>query len=187
MMLRNLPNLISAARIVLVAPVVWYILQENYSLALLLFVIAGVSDGVDGFLAKRFHWQSRLGSILDPLADKLLIILSYAAVMWTQLIPLWLWLCILARDVIIVTGALTYHFAIGKFEMAPSLVSKFNTVVQIFLLVLVLGKSLTTVPSWFMDSMVYLTLVTVLLSGLDYMIVWGRKAMYAIKKATNND
>ena len=107
--------------------------------------------------------------------------------MWTQLIPLWLWLCILARDVIIVTGALTYHFAIGKFEMAPSLVSKFNTVVQIFLLVLVLGKSLTTVPSWFMDSMVYLTLVTVLLSGLDYMIVWGRKAMYAIKKATNND
>jgi len=105
-MLRNLPNLISAARIVLVAPVVWYILQEEYSLALLLFVIAGVSDGIDGYLAKRFHWQSRLGSILDPIADKLLIVSSYAAVTWMELIPLWLWLCVLARDVIIVSGSL---------------------------------------------------------------------------------
>jgi len=70
--------------------------------------------------------------------------------------------------------------------MAPSLVSKFNTVVQIFLLVVVLGKSLTPLPEWFMNSLIYLTLLTVLASGLDYMTVWGRKAMYAMKKAKHN-
>jgi len=185
MRLRDIPNIISAIRIVLVVPVVLLILQEDYSLALLIFIIAGVSDGVDGFLAKHFHWQSRLGSILDPIADKLLIVSSYAAVTWMGLIPFWLWLTVLLRDVIIVVGGLAYHRFVGKFEMAPSLVSKFNTVMQIVLLMAVLGAPLTQMPTWLLDGLVMLTLLTVILSGLDYVSVWGRKALYSIKKEKN--
>ena len=72
--LRNLPNFISLLRILLVPPVVYYLLQQDYMPALILFMVAGISDGIDGWLAKRFHWQSALGEILDPLADKLLIV-----------------------------------------------------------------------------------------------------------------
>lgn len=182
MTLRDLPNIISAIRIVLVIPVVILILQEEYSLALLLFVIAGVSDGVDGFLAKRFQWQSRLGSILDPIADKLLIVCTYAAVTWVGLIPLWLWVTVLLRDILIVGGGLAYHYLVGKFEMAPSLVSKFNTVMQIILLMAVLSLQLTQMPPWLLTGLIYLTLATVILSGLDYVTVWGRKAIYSMKK-----
>ncbi len=183
MILRHIPNIISVFRILLVWPVVYCILQGNYDQALWLFLIAGISDGVDGYLAKHFRWQSRLGSILDPIADKLLIVCSYAAVAWVGLIPLWLWITIFLRDFIIVTGGLAYHFLIGKFEMAPSLISKFNTVMQIALLLVVLSLQITQVPAWVTQWMVFLTLVTVVLSGLDYVSVWGRKAVKALRKS----
>lgn len=182
-MLRHIPNIISIIRIFLVVPVVVLILRDDYVTALVLFVIAGVSDGIDGFLAKRFQWQSRLGSILDPIADKLLIVSSYAAVAWVGLIPLWLWLTILLRDLIIVCGGLAYHFMIGKFEMAPSLISKFNTVMQIVLLMAVLSVQLTQIPDWFLRGLIFITLVTVIFSGLDYVSVWGRKAIHSLKNA----
>ncbi|MDX1810512.1 MAG: CDP-alcohol phosphatidyltransferase family protein [Gammaproteobacteria bacterium] len=183
MSLSDLPNIISIFRIILVAPVVYLVLQQEYSTALLLFVIAGVSDGVDGFLAKHFHWQSRLGSILDPIADKLLIVSTYAAVTWMGLIPLWLWLVVLLRDIIIVVGGLAYHWMIGKFEMAPSLISKFNTVMQIVLLMVVLGIPLVHPPQWLLDGLIWLTLITVVLSGIDYIVVWGKKALLSMRKA----
>ncbi len=183
MNLHHLPNIISVVRIFLVVPVVLYILNGDYLHALTIFVIAGISDGVDGFLAKRFGWQSRLGSILDPMADKLLIVSTYAAVAWVGLVPWWLWATVLTRDVIIVCGGLAYHYFIGKFEMAPSLISKLNTVMQIALLVGVLSQQLTQIPSWLLQGLVFTALLTVLLSGLDYVTVWGKKAMYSYKKA----
>jgi len=101
---QDLPNIISILRIVLVLPVVWALLNNYFLWALVLFTIAGISDALDGFLAKHFHWESRLGSILDPLADKLLLIASFASLTWLGLIPVWLFWMALGRDFLIVIG-----------------------------------------------------------------------------------
>ena len=86
----DIPNLITVVRILLVVPVAWALLQQQYVIALVLFFVAGVSDGLDGFLAKQFNWTSRLGAILDPLADKALLVTCYAALAWVGLLPVWL-------------------------------------------------------------------------------------------------
>ena len=103
---RDIPNIISVLRIVLVVPIIVLMLEQQFAAALLLFFVAGLSDGLDGYLAKRNNWGSRLGSILDPLADKLLLISSYVALGWLGLIPVWLVAVVLIRDIVIVSGAL---------------------------------------------------------------------------------
>ena len=182
---RDIPNLICVFRIVLVVPVIFFILNENFLWALSIFILAGVSDGVDGFLAKHFHWQSRLGSILDPVADKLLLVSTYITLTWIGLIPLWLLLAVFARDIIIVIGAYAYHTFIGEFKMAPSLISKLNTVMQILLVMTILSVQLTEIPSSVIESMVFITLLTIILSGIDYIAVWGKKAYLATHKNHN--
>ena len=87
--MQQLPNIISVFRMLLVVPVVGSLLQQQFGMALVLFAIAGFSDGLDGFLAKHFGWQSRLGSILDPLADKLLLVSSFLTLTWMGFVPLW--------------------------------------------------------------------------------------------------
>ena len=93
--LRHLPNIISAARVVMVAPIVWSLLNRQFELAIWLFLIAGASDGLDGFLAKRFGWTSRLGGILDALADKALLVSTFVCLWWLALFPAWLVLAVL--------------------------------------------------------------------------------------------
>lgn len=115
----QLPNLISILRIILVVPVILALLKADFVLALVLFAVAGFSDALDGFLAKHYHWQSRLGSILDPLADKLLLVVTFATLTWLGFLPSWLLWLVLGRDVLIVVGALTYHYVVGKFELLP--------------------------------------------------------------------
>ena len=117
-MLRHLPNLISVFRVLLVPPVVWLMVQGRYGEALALFVIAGASDGLDGYLAKHFGWVSRFGSIIDPLADKLLLTASFFTLAWLGHLPLWLAVLVIARDLVIVIGGLAYHYLVGKFSMA---------------------------------------------------------------------
>ena len=182
---RDLPNMICVLRIALVIPVFMLILAENYLWALTIFVLAGVSDGVDGFLAKHFHWQSRLGAILDPLADKLLLISTYIALTWIDLIPFWLLMAVFVRDIIIVIGAYAYYSFIGEFKMAPSLISKLNTFMQILLVMAILSMQLTEIPFSIIESMVFFTLLTIVLSGFDYAIVWGRKAYRATHQNHN--
>ena len=174
---KDIPNIISVIRILLVIPTVWLIYAGDYFYALIVFLIAGISDGIDGYLAKRFQWQSRLGSILDPIADKLLLVSTYFAMAWVELIPMWLLVAVLLRDIVIIVGSFAYHILIGQFEMAPSLISKFNTVMQILLIGAVLSVQITEIPMWAINVFVYITLVTIMLSGLDYVIVWSRKAL----------
>ncbi|MDH3327234.1 MAG: CDP-alcohol phosphatidyltransferase family protein [Gammaproteobacteria bacterium] len=184
--LKDIPNLICVLRIILIFPVVTLILNGNYVFALILFVIAGLSDGLDGFLAKHFHWQSRLGSILDPLADKLLLVSAYIAMTYVGLIPIWLVVAVFGRDIIIVAGGYAYHKLIGEFEMAPSFISKFNTFMQILMITGVLSQQLTEIPLHIIDWMVMATLVTIILSGMDYVIVWGRRAVTAYANNKSN-
>lgn len=177
MILSDIPNIITLIRLLLVIPVVSALLANNFLLALILFAIAGFSDALDGFLAKRYHWESRLGSIIDPLADKLLLVASFATLAWQNLIPTWLLWLVLARDVIIVLGGMLYHYKIGRFTLLPLWSSKINTALQIMLVLIVILEQL-----WFSQLapissiMVWLVLASVINSGSEYIIVWGLRA-----------
>ena len=187
MKFRDIPNIISIVRILLVVPVVALILHGDYLAALLLFVIAGISDGIDGYLARQFAWQSRLGSILDPVADKLLLIATFVSLSQVGLISVWLVIAAISRDLIIVGGALLFHYRIGEYDLKPSYISKFNTFMQILLVVSVLSLQITQIPLWVIDWIVTLTIMTIILSGLNYSFIWGRKALQTTHKNNSDD
>jgi cardiolipin synthase len=138
--LLNLPNLVTLARILLVPVVVWAIGSGQWQIAFLVFLIAGVSDAVDGFLAKRFGMTSELGAHLDPLADKALIVSIYIALGISEAIPRWLVILVVSRDILIVGGVMLAWFVDKPMRVKPLIVSKLNTVAQISLACLVLGS-----------------------------------------------
>ncbi len=174
---RDIPNIISILRIFLSLPVAYLLLQEQFTAALMLFFVAGLSDGLDGYLAKRNRWHSRLGSILDPLADKVMLITAFVALGWIAVIPPWLVAVVIGRDVVIVLGAAAYYRLIGRYDMAPSWISKINTTVQIILvLALVFSLGVWALPQWLLEATVFVTLATTILSGLDYVWTWGQRA-----------
>lgn len=170
--LRYIPNMITIARMLALLPLVWLMWHKDYKGALLVAVMAGASDGLDGFLAKKYNWQGWLGGILDPLADKLMMLCCYSVFVLQGVIPVWLYCLVVARDVVIVLGASYYHFRVGKIKQAqPTFISKSNTVLQI-LLILVLLISLSglwglTVIHW---PLMLAVAVFTGLSGLHY--VW---------------
>lgn len=175
--LRHLPNVISAARIVLVGPIVWALLNRRFELAIGLFLVAGMSDGLDGFLAKRYGWSSRLGGILDALADKILLVSVFVCLGWLTIFPWWLVAAVLGRDLLIVVGAVVYNFRIEQVQPQPSLVSKLNTVLQIALAAVgVVELGIGGVPAWLLQGLIGLVMLTVLLSGGGYVLEWGRRA-----------
>lgn len=178
----QIPNIISVFRMLLVAPVVWNLLQLDFGSALAWFAIAAFSDALDGFLAKHYGWQSRLGSILDPLADKLLLVSVFIALTWVELIPMWLLLVVLSRDLLIVIGGVIFHYTLGRFDMQPSRISKVNTFVQIiFVLAVVFYHGDYAFTPWIVDALVYMVLATTVMSGLDYVWVWGKRAMNVVR------
>ena len=175
--LRHLPNLISIVRVILVVPVIWSLLNERFGVAIGLFLIAGASDGLDGFLAKRYGWSSRLGGILDALADKFLLVSTFVCLWWLGLFPWWLVLAVLARDLIIVTGATIYNFRIEAVQPEPSLVSKLNTFLQIALAAVgVVQLGFGGVPHWLLQTLIWSVMLTILLSGIGYVREWSRRA-----------
>ena len=176
----DIPNLITAGRILLVPPVGWALIQQHFLLALVLFFIAGVSDAADGFLAKYYGWTSRLGALLDPLADKFLLVTSYLALWWIGFLPLWLLVLVALRDVVIITGAVVYNFHIERLEAEPTLISKLNTLLQILLVLLVIVHHATGWgESAWIAMLIYAVSVTVVWSGIDYVITWSRRARNA--------
>ena len=177
---RHIPNLICVMRILLVVPIIMSLLDQNYLQALWLIVIAGASDGLDGFLARRYDWTSRIGGLLDPLADKLLFVSVFASLSYTGLIPLWLFAVVIGRDIIIVSGATAYEFLIGPVEPNPSRVGKLNTVMALLYLFFVMTSQ---VWNWPPEVSVLITgagvFVVSLVSGLDYVLTWSRLALQA--------
>jgi len=135
----NLPNLITIARILLVPVVVWAITAGEMRVAFLLFLLAGLSDAVDGFLAKRLGMTSNLGAHLDPLADKVLIVSIYVALGITEAVPRWIVILVVSRDILIIGGLMLAWFLGKPMRVKPVLVSKLNTVAQIVFACLVLG------------------------------------------------
>jgi cardiolipin synthase (CMP-forming) len=127
----NLPNLLTIIRILLVPVVVWALSQQAFALAFTLFVAAGITDGLDGYLARRFNWHSALGAILDPLADKALLVSIYVTLAVLRELPVWLAMLVVTRDVLIVGAVLLARFLQQDVDVRPAFVSKANTVAQI--------------------------------------------------------
>lgn len=178
---RHLPNIITSVRLGLLLPLTLALIREDYTLAFLLFLIAGISDGLDGYLARRFGWTTRFGATLDPAADKLLITLTYGLLTWHGHIPWWLFSIVFGRDILIVFGYFSYRFLIGPPSMTPLLISKANTAFQILFVSLVMlrlgtGVGWLDVETWGQ----WIVACLGVMSGAAYVWVWGRKA-YANK------
>jgi cardiolipin synthase (CMP-forming) len=177
---RHIPNIISVIRILLVLPIAIALAQHRLALAILLFAIAAVSDAADGYLAKHFGWQSELGGILDPIADKLLLATVFVTLSLMQLVPLWLMGSAVARDVIIVAGAASYRVFIGPVPAHPSMVSKCNTLFQAaYILAVVARAKFGLPPLWVELWLGALVFAIVVVSGIDYVLVYGRRALRA--------
>lgn len=171
-----LPNLITLLRIVILFPLSLFLLNENYEMALLLFVIAGFSDAADGFLAKKFSWVSRFGAILDPLADKALLIVTMAILSYNGHLAWLLFIVAGFRDIYIVIGAYYYHYKFGPYQMQPSYLSKFNTFTQLLLVTyLLVSLGYYPLPNNYLTWLIGLTYITIISSGIHYTWVWGKK------------
>jgi cardiolipin synthase len=172
---RHLPNAISVLRVVLVAPICWLLWRQQWPAALLLVAVAGLSDGLDGFLARHYGWQSRLGGILDASADKLLLIGCFVILAWRQQAPLWLAEIVCARDLVIALGAVAWRLLIGPIEPRPSLLSKACTLAQIVYLLATL-LALSRWPALRSSALAWLVAVLCLASGAHYVWYWSRRA-----------
>lgn len=177
---RWIPNALTFLRILLIIPFASGLLVGNYQLALLIFVVAAATDAIDGFLARHFNWRSRFGAVADPLADKALLLTAYLMLTLTEVLPVWLFILVLGRDLLIVGGALAYHYGIGRFDMEPSLPGKLNTFIQILvvLAIIVLLAGLPMQP-WVMDVGILMVAVSAIFSGGHYLLVWGLRAWRA--------
>ncbi|MDH5455104.1 MAG: CDP-alcohol phosphatidyltransferase family protein [Gammaproteobacteria bacterium] len=177
MTLSWLPNAISLLRIALVAPILLLILQGDFGWALALFVIAGFSDGLDGYLAVRFGWTTRLGGLLDPAADKLLITGMFITLAVTQHIPVWLAAIVILRDLVIVGGAMAYNFLVKPVPGEPTRISKLNTALQMLFILFVLSRAGFDWPDKITITVLGASiLVTVVISGVDYVWSWSQRA-----------
>jgi cardiolipin synthase len=184
MKLSSIPNAICILRIALIVPLVAALSAGDYTLALLLIIVAGISDGVDGFLAKTFEWRSRLGSLLDPAADKLLLVSTFLSLTRLGLVPLGLTVIVILRDLLIVGGALAYRRLRGHLEGEPTLISKLNTACQLLFVVLIIMHAAWQwpPPGWLtlLGAAVVFTSIT---SGLNYVLIWSRRARLGSQRA----
>jgi cardiolipin synthase (CMP-forming) len=176
--MRHIPNALCVLRILLVVPVAWLLIEDEYRLTLWLFAFAAATDGLDGFLAKRFGWQSELGKILDPLADKILLVGVFITLAFLGVVPAWLAIVAVARDVTITVGAITYNHLYGDLQGRPTAVSKLNTLCQILYLLLVVAANAAAVSAEPVITILgALVFVTTVVSGIDYVITYTRKAI----------
>ena len=171
----NLPNLISLARLFLVPLTIWLIVDGRYGIAFWVLVIAGVSDALDGFIAKRFDQRTRIGAVLDPAADKAMLVSVYVTLGTAH--QLWTWLVVLVvfRDVLIVGGFLLIQAVAMPKQHDPLYISKINTGMQITLVGFVLARlGLDAAPGWLDLALSLAVAVTTFVSGLAYLVRWTR-------------
>jgi cardiolipin synthase len=180
----QIPNIISIIRILLVLPIVLALWSHEYPQALLLMFVAGVSDAIDGGLARRFDWTSELGRILDPLADKILVGVTIVVFTLQGQLPLWAALIVLSRDGLILLGAGAYRLLFEKVGFTPTFLSKANTAIQISTLLLLLLNLCEFGPlSRWAGAVVdphlfYVLAVLGVASGADYVVTWGQRAWH---------
>ena len=177
MNLRQLPNAITALRMLLVVPLAWSLQDFRFRTALGIALCAGVSDAIDGWLAKRYGWQTWLGGLLDPVADKLLLDGSFLGLWLANVVPGWFALLTIGRDVVIVAGAVAYNAIVGTVKGEPTVLSKATTVAQIaMVLVSLIGLAVRPLPAFETSAMLAIVTVLTAASGIDYVVRWGWRA-----------
>ena len=173
----NLPNIITISRLLLTPYIVWLILSENYVLGFIFFLISGVSDALDGFIAKRFNQHTLLGSYLDPIADKFLIVSSIVLLGYNGYVPIWLIIIIVSRDIAIF-GAVIISWMLGtNLRIEPLIISKINTFLQIFYIVITFivilnNQFLNELITSIHEITTYLIAISTILSWMSYLKVW---------------
>lgn len=178
MSLRLLPNALTLFRMLAVGPIVYWLLTGEYTAALVLAVFAGISDLLDGYLARRFGWMTHFGGILDPLTDKFLLVSTTLTLAWLGQLPWWLVLLVVLRDLVIICGGLYYHnFITPIVNSFPTALSKWNTLMQIVLIVVaMLGLVFPqTVGPWNL-WLIYVVAITTIASGVQYVLIWSLRA-----------
>jgi len=181
---RHLPNALTSLRMLMVVPLAWLIRDGRYDAALLVAAAAGLSDALDGWFAKRFGWQSWLGGILDPIADKLMLVGCFVSLGLIGAHPDWLTWLVVGRDVVIVAGAVIYHNFVGRISAQPTLLSKITTCIQIaYVLAQLLAlSSWFAVPHAVLAGMLWLTATATLVSGVQYVVIWSAKAAHETRR-----
>jgi cardiolipin synthase (CMP-forming) len=171
----NLPNVITLARLLSVPLTIWLIFDARFGTAFWVLVAAGLSDGLDGYIAKRFDRRTWIGAVLDPAADKAMLVGVYVSLGLAGQLPLWLVALVVARDFLIVLGFFVIHATAVPKRLDPLYISKINTLVQIALVGFVLarlGLGIETGPATWV--LIAATAVTTVLSGLSYLLRWAR-------------
>jgi cardiolipin synthase len=170
----NLPNTITIGRLLIAPAVVWLISAKCFDWAFGLFIVASLSDGLDGAIARLCNARTKLGAFLDPLADKALLVGTYGVLGYGGHLPSWLVIMVIFRDIIIIGGALVFHVLTGTLEMKPLLVSKINTFAQIGLAVASLAHlSGILVLDPYQYLMIWAVALTTVISGAVYVIKWS--------------
>jgi|TARA_B100000315_G_scaffold214060_1_gene212358 cardiolipin synthase len=173
----NIPNLISLARLISIPFTVWLVLNGSMLAAFWVFVAAGISDALDGYIAKRFDLRSEIGGFLDPIADKALLVSVFVTLGSAGFLENWLVILVVFRDALIVIGAFVYQFLYQDLTMHPLLSSKINTTFQFLLAMGVMGSAGFAVPAVAeLHLAAYAVAVTTIWSGAAYVIIWGRRA-----------
>jgi cardiolipin synthase len=173
-------------------PTAWLLLRGEFIWTLAVFFIAAVTDAADGYLAKRFGWESELGKMLDPLADKLLLVTAFITLAYVQLVPVWLAALVVFRDLLITGGAITYRCLYGPIVgAAPTLLSKINTLMQIlFVCGVVAAAALYALainwpPMWLIELGTWVVVLTTVISGTDYVLTYSRRARQMQRELRN--
>lgn len=179
-MLRYLPNALTLLRLVLALPLGYLIIEENFQSALVVAVLAGISDGLDGAIARRLGALSRVGAVLDPIADKTLITVCFLGFAAVELIPWYLAGVVILRDLVIVSGAVAYRLIVGPFEFAATSLSKLNMLLQVcFCLLALLSQVVPGIPAQALLVGAVAVIAFAVASGADYVVSWTRRALRA--------
>ena len=177
--MRSIPNAITVLRLILIVPIGGFLWMGEYGISLICLICAGVSDALDGYLARKLDSISRFGELADPIADKLLVFVVVVVLLVKELLPFWVAIIVIGREIVIVTGAIAFRSIVHELEISPLLISRINTGVQVVVLVLIL---ISHTESVFFGGMAELLVETVglyllaffaVVSGLSYVVAWS--------------
>lgn len=164
----TIPNILTLSRILLTPLLMWFLVHRKMNQALVVFFVAGMTDGLDGLIARLFHQQSRVGAILDPLADKLLLVSSFLILWHLGLIPTWLVIVAVARDVVIVLGTTALFVLQFQVEIQPTLLGKLTTLMQLLTVLLALSSELISIGGWTKTLVFAVTGILSVATGVQY-------------------
>ena len=166
----TIPNLLTISRVLLTPLLVIFLLEDRLSAALVVFIVAGITDGLDGLIARLYLQKSKLGAFLDPLADKLLLATTYVLLAVKNIVPSWLTVIVLSRDVLIVLGVFVLFMQDLPFEIKPTIASKLTTCAQIFTAIITMASAIATPHPLLKTSLFHITAGVTIVSWAQYMV-----------------